>query len=189
MEHAALVALLRRGDRSWPELTDQVEAIGSAYEVLTAVLDSSGQSALFDTGPAVDLDAIADEITAWESDGMRFVTVLDEEYPFHLRLVHQRPPFLFLRGHRREDDRRVAVVGTRHPSPGGVAHAHAIATGLALRGGRPWSAAWQQASTRQPTARPSWLAAGPLPSSEPACATPIPRRTPASRQRSPNAAS
>ncbi|MFJ8432070.1 DNA-processing protein DprA [Kitasatospora sp. NPDC094019] len=134
VERAALVALLRRGDRSWPELTDQVETVGSAYEVLTAALDASGQGALFDTRPADDLDAITEEIAGWEREGMRFVTVLDEEYPLYLRLVHQRPPFLFLRGTPVEEDLRVAVVGTRHPSPEGVAHARAIAGGLARRG-------------------------------------------------------
>jgi DNA processing protein len=134
VERAALVALLRRGDRSWPELTDQVEAVGSAYEVLTAALDVSGQGSLFDPRPPDDLDAIADEIAGWRREGMRFVTVLDEDYPFYLRLVHQRPPFLFLRGIPAEGDLRVAVVGTRHPSPEGVAHARAIAGGLAERG-------------------------------------------------------
>ncbi|WP_232107816.1 MULTISPECIES: hypothetical protein [Streptomyces] len=34
LERAALVALLRRGDRSWPDLTDQVETVGSARDVL-----------------------------------------------------------------------------------------------------------------------------------------------------------
>lgn len=65
---------------------------------------------------------------------MRLVTILDEDYPLYLRLVHQRPPFLFLRGTPVEDDLRVAVVGTRTPTPQGVAHARAIAGGLAERG-------------------------------------------------------
>jgi DNA processing protein len=134
LERAALVALLRRGDRSWSELTDQVETVGSARTVLDGLLDASGQAALFATGPSVDLDGIAAEIAGWEREGMRLVTILDEEYPLYLRLVHQRPPFLFLRGEPVEDDLRVAVVGTRTPSPEGVAHARAIAGGLAERG-------------------------------------------------------
>jgi len=134
LERAALVALLRRGDRPWPELTDQIETVGSALAVLEDVLGPSGQGALFDTEPAVDLEAVAVEITAWEREGMRLVTVLDEDYPLYLRLVHQRPPFLFLRGTSVEDDLRVAIVGTRTPSPQGIAHARAIAGGLAERG-------------------------------------------------------
>ncbi|MGW0945973.1 hypothetical protein ACWD4O_25995 [Streptomyces sp. NPDC002623] len=58
----------------------------------------------------MDLDAVAAEITAWEREGMRLVTILDEDYPLCLRLVHQRPPFLFLRGTSVMADLRVAVV-------------------------------------------------------------------------------
>jgi DNA processing protein len=134
LERAALVALLRRGDRAWPELTDQVESVGSAREVLHGAIDASGQGALFATEPAADLEAIAAEIAAWEAEGMRLVTILDEDYPLYLRLVHQRPPFLFMRGTAMEGDLRVAVVGTRNPTPEGIAHARAIAGGLAERG-------------------------------------------------------
>ncbi|MGI5427415.1 DNA-processing protein DprA [Streptomyces sp. CA-179760] len=134
LERAALVALLRRGDRPWSELTDQLESLGSARDILENALDASGQSALFETEPAVDLDAVAAEISAWEHEGMRLVTILDDEYPLYLRLVHQRPPFLFLRGTSVEDELRVAVVGTRAPTPEGIAHARALAGGLAERG-------------------------------------------------------
>ncbi|CUW30267.1 hypothetical protein TUE45_04992 [Streptomyces reticuli] len=134
LERAALVALLRHGDRSWSEVTDQVEAVGSARDVLENALDLSGQGKLFDTGPSVDLDSVASEIAAWEREGMRLVTILDDDYPLYLRLVHQRPPFLFLRGTTADDDLRVAVVGTRTPTPEGVAHARTIAGGLAERG-------------------------------------------------------
>lgn len=134
LERAALVALLRRGDRPWPELTDQIETVGSARDVLENALDASGQGALFDTEPATDLESVAAEIAAWEREGMRLVTILDDDYPLYLRLVHQRPPFLFLRGTPVSDDLRVAVVGTRTPTPEGIAHARAIAGGLAERG-------------------------------------------------------
>ncbi|MGW5658214.1 DNA-processing protein DprA [Streptomyces humi] len=134
LERAAVVALLRRGDRSWSELTDRIETVGSARDVLEESLDGAGQTALFDPGPAVDLDGVAAEIAAWEREGMRFVTILDQDYPLYLRLVHQRPPFLFLRGGHVEHDLRVAVVGTRTPTADGIAHARAIAGGLAERG-------------------------------------------------------
>ncbi|MGW6455599.1 DNA-processing protein DprA [Streptomyces sp. NPDC055078] len=134
LERAALIALLRRGDRSWTELTDQIETVGSARTVLDDALDVSGQGALFDTAPAADLETLVAEIADWEREGMRLVTILDEDYPLYLRLVHQRPPFLFLRGTQREDDLRVAVVGTRTPTPEGINHARAIAGGLAERG-------------------------------------------------------
>lgn len=134
LEQAALVALLRRGDRSWSELTDQVEAVGSARGVLENALDAAGQGMLFDTASEVDLEAVVAEIAAWRREGMRLVTILDDDYPLYLRLVHQRPPFLFMRGDLMEGDLRVAVVGTRRPTPEGVGHARAIAGGLAERG-------------------------------------------------------
>jgi len=115
LERAALVALLRRGDRPWPELTDQIETVGSARDVLEDALDASGQGALFDTEPASDLESVAAEIAAWEREGMRLVTILDDDYPLNLRLVHQRPPFLFLRGRPVSNDLRVAVVPVPPP--------------------------------------------------------------------------
>ncbi|MGX2996097.1 DNA-processing protein DprA [Streptomyces sp. JNUCC 64] len=134
LEQAAVIALLRRGTRSWSDLTDQIETVGSAREVLESALDASGQAALFTAEPPVDLEAVVTEIAAWRREGMRLVTILDEDYPLYLRLVHQRPPFVFLRGTPVEDDLRVAVVGTREPTAEGVAHARAIAGGLAARG-------------------------------------------------------
>ncbi|MFE1313624.1 hypothetical protein [Streptomyces sp. NPDC058755] len=56
----------------------------------------------------MDLDAVAAEIAAWEREGMRLVTLLDDDYPLCLRLVHQRPPILFLRGTPAEGGLRVA---------------------------------------------------------------------------------
>ncbi|WP_234443031.1 DNA-processing protein DprA [Streptomyces cellulosae] len=57
-----------------------------------------------------------------------------DDHPFHLRLVHQRPRFLFLRGTPVSDDLQVAVVGTRTPTLEDIAHARAIAGGRAERG-------------------------------------------------------
>ncbi|MGW2400928.1 DNA-processing protein DprA [Kitasatospora sp. NPDC001664] len=134
LEQAALVALLRRGDRPWPQLTDQLEATGSALELLTSGADLHGQGELFSLSPAADLDSVLEEITAWEARGIRLVTILDNDYPLYLRLVHQRPPFVFMRGTSLDDDLRVAVVGTRNPTPQGADHAYQIAHGLAERG-------------------------------------------------------
>lgn len=89
LERAALVAHLRRGDRPWPELTCQLKAAGSARNVLENALDASGRGVLFDTASAVDLDAVdvAVEIAAWEREGLRLVTLLDQDHPLRLRLT------------------------------------------------------------------------------------------------------
>jgi DNA processing protein len=49
--------------------------------------------------------------------GIRVVTLLDDEYPRHLKKIDTAPPVLFVRGTLTEDDNMaIAVVGTRKPS-------------------------------------------------------------------------
>lgn len=91
-------------DPTHGDMAMEIETVGSARDVLENALDASGQGALFDTEPATDLESVAAEIAAWESEGMRLVTILDDDYPLCPRLVHQRPPFLFLRGTPVSDD-------------------------------------------------------------------------------------
>ncbi|WP_194904894.1 DNA-processing protein DprA [Catenulispora rubra] len=131
-EQAALIALLRRGGRNWQEIAGAVERAGSATRVLKDEPD--GQDALFELEEQFDLSDIEDEITKWRGKGFGFLTLLDADYPARLRMVHQRPPFLFANGTLAPDDLAVAVVGTREPSPRGLSQASAIAEGLAQRG-------------------------------------------------------
>jgi DNA processing protein len=50
-------------------------------------------------------------------------------------MIYDRPPFLFVRGElRASDDRAVAVVGTRKPSPAGLEQSAKLASGLAQAG-------------------------------------------------------
>ncbi|MBA3736660.1 MAG: DNA-protecting protein DprA [Actinobacteria bacterium] len=74
-------------------------------------------------------------IAQLEKEGVSLVTVLDEAYPTNLRLVYNRPPFLFVRGAlRQEDERAVAVVGTRNASAEGRQQADRLARDLARAG-------------------------------------------------------
>lgn len=80
------------------------------------------------------LDEIEESLPRWLKS-MKLTTVLDEDYPLNLRGIPNLPPFLFYRGHLREDDAySVAVVGTRHPSAAGVRRARKMAGLLAQRG-------------------------------------------------------
>src|SRR6187431_3331314 len=103
-EQAALIALLRRGDRPWHHYAQLAESAGSALDILEGRYDDPHDDeplVLFSEAPTAetpDLGAIANEIEAWETEGMRLVTVLDAEYPINLRTIHNRPPFLFVRG-------------------------------------------------------------------------------------------
>jgi DNA processing protein len=133
-ETAALIALLRRGDRVWHHYAELVEARGSALAVLDEPdPDEIATPKLFpdDEPEPVDLETIVAEIEQWESAGMSVISILDEAYPANLRTIHNRPPLLFVRGAlTAEDERSVAVVGTRRASDQGLAHARAIAAGL-----------------------------------------------------------
>jgi DNA processing protein len=139
LETAALVALVRRGDRAWHHYADVVEATGSALAVLRGeVPDEQEPLTLFEKPESVeepDLDAVIGEVEGWQREGMRVVSVLDDGYPTNLRSVHNRPPFLFVRGKLcPEDDRSIAVVGTRRASQEGLQRAEAVASGLAEAG-------------------------------------------------------
>ena len=139
LETAALVALVRRGDRAWHHYADVVEATGSALAVLRGeVPDEQEPLTLFEKPDSVeepDLDAVIAEVEGWQREGMRVVSVLDDGYPTNLRSVHNRPPFLFVRGELcPEDDRSIAVVGTRRASQEGLQRAEAVAGGLAEAG-------------------------------------------------------
>ncbi|MGB2712482.1 MAG: DNA-processing protein DprA [Conexibacter sp.] len=132
-EAAALVALLRTGTRRWSEYADLIEEADSVTAILEAErADAQRTPTLFGDGDSTaDLDGIAEEVEAWERDGMRLLTLLDPGYPENLRSVYDRPPFVFVAGQlRTRDARGVAVVGTREASERGLRNARAIAQHL-----------------------------------------------------------
>jgi len=134
-ERGALLTLLRTSRQPWSAVTDDVEAAGSALEVLRQ--GSPGQMTLIqgegDEGALAS--AAEQEIVAWEREGMRFLTILDADYPAQLLTVHQRPPFLMMRGQQdKADARGVAVVGTRKASERGVREAYQLAHDLSDAG-------------------------------------------------------
>lgn len=143
-ETAAMIALLRRGDRLWHHYAALVEEAGAATAVLRGEHRGDAEHEpllLFDPSPgpqtseAADLDAIVREVEAWQDEGMRVLTVLDDEYPPNLRTVHNRPPLLFVRGDLGPADARsIAVVGTRQVSAQGRGAATTVASDLADAG-------------------------------------------------------
>jgi DNA processing protein len=132
-ERAALVALLRTGSQPWSVYTDVVEERGSALAVFhDEVAGRRPQASLFADDSDELLNQADADIRGWSRRGMTLLTVLDAAYPENLRAVHDRPPFIFVAGRlQAADSRSVAVVGTRTPSPRGLAQARAIAEHLA----------------------------------------------------------
>ena len=102
-ETAAVIALVRRGDRLWHHYANLVESAGSAMAVLRGeykgirLLGNSravqcGSPSAAEDPDDPDLDAIVEEIAAWRDKGLDVLTVLDEAYPPNLRTIHNRPP-------------------------------------------------------------------------------------------------
>lgn len=81
-----------------------------------------------DEGVAADL--------AWcEKPGQQLLTIDDPDYPSLLRETADAPPLLFLRGNAALLGLpQVAMVGSRHPSQGGLAEARAFAAELVRAG-------------------------------------------------------
>jgi DNA processing protein len=134
-ERGALLALLRASKQPWPVVTEEVEAAGSALAVLRKGRPGQGDLLAQDGEPDAAAGGAEDDIRGWEREGMRFITILDPEYPAQLLTVHQRPPFLMTMGTLNPGDvRSVAIVGTRKSSERGNQTAHRLALQLARSG-------------------------------------------------------
>jgi len=181
-EQAAVLAWLRRPKVVWSTVTEQLEEHGSVQEAARGA--AAAQGTLFDIEPADDVQQAVADLERWEHAGIRMISVLDREYPSNLRMIHQRPPVLFLHGTTDQRDAgSVAVVGTRQATPQGLDQARNLATGLAPGAFRS-SAASRRASTPPRTRRHSPRAAVRLPSSARASTVRIRLRTPPCSRRS-----
>jgi DNA processing protein len=130
-ETAAVLALMALRSLPWNRLAGAIEEEGSALRLLEQV-ESSEPERLFEVEKSpVSLDQLEDHLQTWEVEGLILVTVLDDAYPVNLRMVHDRPPALFIRGRLdAADQRSVAVVGTRRASSAGLDQAAAVARDL-----------------------------------------------------------
>jgi DNA processing protein len=130
-ETAAILALMARRDLPWNRIAGAVEEDGSALRLLEQANDTTTERLFEVDQQQVTLDQLEDWVHAWEREGIDTVTVLDAAYPVNLRMVHDRPPVLFVRGAlSKGDERAVAVVGTRSASERGLAKARMIAREL-----------------------------------------------------------
>jgi DNA processing protein len=125
-ESAALVLLLRGGQRPWQQYAEVVDEAGAALPIL-----EQEQGLLAHE----QIAAVSAEIESWQSGGLRVLTVLDPDYPDNLRAVHDRPPLIFVAGRLAPaDSRSLAVVGSREASERAVRAAGAVAEHLVSRG-------------------------------------------------------
>ncbi|MGH3516067.1 MAG: DNA-processing protein DprA [Haloechinothrix sp.] len=127
-ERKALVALLRytEAGQHWRQTAQDIAEVGSAAEVLAS--EVGGQ--LFDDPTEALMQHAAADIHRWESDGMRVLSLFDEDYPSQLRDVYDFPPLLFARGAVVKDDSGICLVGSRQASAAGLAFTREIASAL-----------------------------------------------------------
>lgn len=140
-EQAAVLALVDNTELLWHQMASLIEDAGSALKLLRR--DWSGLEA-FDTEKLEQATHLIDEnqlgryeaiISGAEETGASLVTVLEADYPSNLRLVYDRPPFLFVKGRGTANDARaIAVVGTRTASDRGLGIARDLAGQLVSRG-------------------------------------------------------
>lgn len=159
---------------------DALETLGPSGVEALALLDDEDrlwiENALIEL-PEAAFDRWYRTVDELAQEGVAVVTSADDAYPTNLRMVHNRPPVLFVRGELRTgDSRAVAVVGTRDASEEGSA--------LRPRSSNiSWSARSRcclvlpSESTPQLTLRRSTLAGAPSPCSVRASGASIRNRT------------
>ncbi len=83
-----------------------------------------------------DWKACENDLALCRRHQVDIVTFSDERYPALLRMIHDPPVVLFVRGDSRAlgEDPCVAVVGARKATPGGCSLSHDVAKNLAARG-------------------------------------------------------
>jgi len=89
--------------------------------------------ALIDRPGEITPDSAAEDVRSWQARGYRLLSILDDDYPVHLRGVQQAPPIIFTLGSVIADDPAVSVVGSRKASAAGLAMATDLARALTSR--------------------------------------------------------
>ncbi len=137
-EQAAVLALVRASPGEWHQTADVIAEAGSALRLLggePAIMSADRRQHASELASRVRPDSLQqaeDLIGRVTSQGVRLITILDEDYPDHLKLIFNRPPFIWVRGHLESRDlRAIAVVGTRQATQEGRAAAARLARGLA----------------------------------------------------------
>lgn len=90
---------------------------------------------LFGEPQAARLAAADQQLDEWSQAGIRYVSILDSEYPQRLRTVHDAPPFLFFRGSLEAvRSGGISVVGSRGATERGLQRARDVARHLVREG-------------------------------------------------------
>ena len=95
-------------------------------------MDSRTAKSIFARRPTIDPEA---EIKRIEESGSRAITWHDSDYPPRLKEIYDLPPVLYVKGELLpEDERSVAVVGTRKATAYGREVAHRLSYDISRAG-------------------------------------------------------
>jgi DNA processing protein len=140
-EQAAVLALVEASAGEWYQTADVISEAGSAVRllgreplVLSAERRQQADEVVSRVSPAsLELaQALIEQVAAQD---VRLVTILDDDYPENLKLIFNRPPFIWVRGQVEPRSlRAIAVVGTRQATQAGRDAAARLARGLAQAG-------------------------------------------------------
>jgi DNA processing protein len=136
-EQAAVLALVRASQGDWYQTADVIAEAGNAVRLLAGempVMSAERRqraTELLSRVSTADLSDARELIERVTSQDVRLITITDEDYPENLKLIFNRPPFIWVRGQLDPRSlRAIAVVGTRQASDDGRATAARLAEAL-----------------------------------------------------------
>jgi DNA processing protein len=136
-EQVAVLALTKASPREWYRTAAVIYESGSALALLNGQIgpmpEEQRQYAkeLLQRVQPEDLEAAEKLVERMTAQGIKLLTVLEDDYPANLQLIYNRPPFIWVKGGLTpEDFRAVAVVGTRQASENGRRRAARLTRGL-----------------------------------------------------------
>ena len=113
---------------------DPTEALSASREALTEI-QGLDQQVIDGLGNFSAWDEVEKEIIKAEKAAVKIVPFTDPTYPARLRMIPDPPPVLYLKGEiHREDEKAVAIVGSRSTSDYGRRVARDLCRGLASFG-------------------------------------------------------
>lgn len=140
-EQAAVLALVRASPGEWYQTADMIAEAGSAVRLLAGdmpVMSEERRQRAIQLSSRVRAADVSDArglIERVTSEGVRLITITDEDYPENLKLIFNRPPFIWVRGQLNSRSlRAIALVGTRQATEEGRTAATRLARGLAQSG-------------------------------------------------------
>jgi DNA processing protein len=111
------------------------EAVLSANEKELSDLPEFGTVIASNVKRRVDWELAEKQLQLMEKNQVQLLTFKEEFYPENLKSIYDPPPFLFIRGNiKKEDKNAIAVVGCRMASPYGRQITEKIGRELAKRG-------------------------------------------------------